>query len=680
MRIPIRLRVFVWSSVVLAAVVVAVSVVSWHGNQPKEGALVFFLTAMAAIALHFHVTVTPRYKVDLAPAIYFASVLLFGLPAALGVVIVSRLAGESVLCLRRNPVTGKPRRNVFSMCFNVAHLVLATAAGGAVYFSVLPEQSPAAIWQVENVWMLPLAAAAMFLVESAFIAMVTGLQLDQRPLDIWLAGRRKERFYSGALYLLGLITAIGSIETPWAPVLMVAPAGIVYLSLRKMFSLVLVEQTVTAVEAMADIVDMRDAYTFEHSKRVASYAVQIAQRMGLPPEEVETIRLAARVHDLGKIGVPDRILLKPGPLEPAERAQVEKHPEIGYQILARFPEYRHGKELVLTHHERFDGSGYPAGRSGAQLKIGAQIISVADALDAMTSERPYRRALTVQHALAVFGREKGAQWHPEVVQALEMLLVDQAVEQAAGARESAVMHAVSGVTGPEEPVRFRLAQKLELRPASLEALDYEVASAILASIEKLDRRLKKLDQEAAVDELTGVLRRRAGLAALDREVARAQRTRGSELALAFIDVDGLKAVNDTLGHAAGDRLLQAVSRELKQSLRRQDLVFRYGGDEFVCALSGINSAEAWQKLEEVKAKLLAHLGRQPFSIGLAALRDGETAEQLVARADGALYAERRLRRSAMDEWSKATTVSGAVGADAKEWLVIDGAAGAGGGI
>ena len=680
MRLPLRDRAYLWSTVACAVGTLVVWVQAWHGGAPSSLVMAALLAALGVICIHFHLTVTPRHRISLSPAVYFAALLLVGVPWALAIVAGSRLIGEATLSLRRNPVTGRRRRDLLSMLFNVSQLTVATGAGGLAYYMFLPEQVPAPLARLENLWALPLSAAAMFAVSTAAAAGWAAVHTRRSPIALWLGARRRDGFHPLLVYALGVITAAASIQFPWTPLLMVVPAAIVYTSLRRMFNLVLVEQTVGAVEAMADIVDMRDAYTFDHSKRVAEYAVLIGRQMGLAAEEVETIRLAARVHDLGKIGVPDRILLKEGPLEPAERRQVEKHPEIGYQVLSRFPEYRHGKELVLSHHERFDGQGYPNRLSGRRLPLGAQVIAVADALDAMTSDRPYRPAHSLEDALAVFRRGKGTEWHPEVVQALELLAAQgQLPNTHAGRRTERPAGATNGRRArrvADLPIRLRLAEKLAVRPSSLETLDFELASTILASLEKMDHRLKKLDQEAAVDELTGVLRRRAGLAALEREVARAHRTPGGALSLAFLDVNGLKEVNDGQGHAAGDQLLRRITDALRENLRRQDLVFRYGGDEFVCVLTDVGFAAAWEKLSQIRAQLRQDLGQEPFSIGLAALREGETGDQLVARADGALYAERRIRRGLKD---KAAGRQEHADRDEGEWLVIERTLGTGAG-
>src|SRR5439155_906735 len=128
-------------------------------------------------------------------------------------------------------------------------------------------------------------------------------------------------------------------------------------------------------------------------------SVRIARQMHLAESEVELIRLAARVHDLGKIAVPDEVLHKQGRLTDEEFAIMKLHPETGAEILAKFPEYRRGRELVLAHHERIDGLGYPHGLAGAAIALGARIIAVADSWDAMTSDRPYRNALESDIAL-----------------------------------------------------------------------------------------------------------------------------------------------------------------------------------------------------------------------------------------------------------------------------------------
>jgi HD-GYP domain-containing protein (c-di-GMP phosphodiesterase class II) len=150
---------------------------------------------------------------------------------------------------------------------------------------------------------------------------------------------------------------------------------------------------------------------------VAEHAVRIARQLRLPDREVELVRLAARVHDLGKIAVPDEVLHKHGRLTDEEFALMKKHPATGADILSKFPEYKQGRELVLSHHERIDGRGYPRGLMGEAIPLGARIIAIADSWDAMTSDRPYREALDQHVAMAELVRGRGTQWDSAVVTA-----------------------------------------------------------------------------------------------------------------------------------------------------------------------------------------------------------------------------------------------------------------------
>jgi HD-GYP domain-containing protein (c-di-GMP phosphodiesterase class II) len=171
-----------------------------------------------------------------------------------------------------------------------------------------------------------------------------------------------------------------------------------------------------AAASLAKAVDARDAYTGSHSERVGELAARIAVRMSADPELVELIRLAGSLHDLGKLAIPEEILRKPAPLTDAERMVLERHPQIGFRMLESLG-VDPVAEWVLHHHERWDGAGYPDGVYGEQIPLGARIIFVADAYDAMTSDRVYRRRLTAQDALAELQRCAGTQFDPEVVAA-----------------------------------------------------------------------------------------------------------------------------------------------------------------------------------------------------------------------------------------------------------------------
>lgn len=195
----------------------------------------------------------------------------------------------------------------------------------------------------------------------------------------------------------------------------------------------------------------------------------------------------------------------------------------------------------------------------------------------------------------------------------------------------------AGAPDPADPsVRARraeVARELGVPPSRLVGLDAELLAA-------MDRRLRELREAAAVDEMTGALRRPAGLAALQREVRRAHRFDDRKLVVAFLDLDDLKAVNDTQGHAAGDAVLRETAAALRRRLRAYDLVIRWGGDEFVCSLPGAGLEAAPRALEDIGTELAARTGCT-FSAGYAQLEPDEDAESLVARADADYYERRR---------------------------------------
>lgn len=191
-----------------------------------------------------------------------------------------------------------------------------------------------------------------------------------------------------------------------------------------------------------------------------------------------------------------------------------------------------------------------------------------------------------------------------------------------------------------DQMRDALAAALGVDPSGLALLSGREAAAGLARLRALQDRVRILDERASIDDLTGALRRGAGLTLLEREIDRARRTEG-RLVVAFLDVDGLKRVNDELGHAAGDRLLSDVAGVLRSRLRSYDLVMRWGGDEFVCALSGAGLDGAQRRLEAVAAGIAVASGGRTVSWGLVALEGSDNAQTLIARADAALYERRR---------------------------------------
>jgi HD domain-containing protein len=174
-------------------------------------------------------------------------------------------------------------------------------------------------------------------------------------------------------------------------------------------------EQVDTIAALAAAVEARDENTRGHNLRVAELAVQIGRAMELPNDILRTLARAGLLHDVGKIGIPDAILSKPGALEPAEWTVIKRHPTMGHDILNRVPRLRREAEVVVAHHERIDGSGYPGGLRGDQIPLEARIIAVADTYDVLVSDRPYRKAFGREHAVRILHEECGTHlWEPAV--------------------------------------------------------------------------------------------------------------------------------------------------------------------------------------------------------------------------------------------------------------------------
>jgi cyclic di-GMP phosphodiesterase len=171
------------------------------------------------------------------------------------------------------------------------------------------------------------------------------------------------------------------------------------------------------LEALGDALDLKDAETEGHSKRVTAFTIAIARHMGLNADQIRIIARGAFLHDIGKMAIPDAILRKPGKLDPDEVAIMREHCYRGFQLLKRIPFLGDASDIVYSHQERYDGTGYPRGLKGNEIPLGARIFSVADTLDAITSDRPYRPAQSVKAAKEEIQRWSGRQFDPEVVKA-----------------------------------------------------------------------------------------------------------------------------------------------------------------------------------------------------------------------------------------------------------------------
>jgi HD-GYP domain-containing protein (c-di-GMP phosphodiesterase class II) len=405
---PLRLRVYV---ALVAAVAAAVLLWSLRGGlhfRVEQIVVALLLAVMVGVAHVFPVHLAPRVNVSIDTAPAFAAALLLPVPLAILVSVSGILAGE----LWR-------RTALIQMTYNVAVAAL-RAAAAAVFSALTPAPLVEEPGPGSAIFAIGTAAVTMYAVNTGLIDLVVAVQRRVSPLRNWWGRHHNRMAHEASLYLLGVLVALVGASWPAALVLLAVPSVAVYRALRDGVSVR--QQGRDALEEMADVIDERIPYTAGHSRRVAELARILAQRAGMSPAEVDTVYHVARVHNIGMISIRTNVLLKSGPLSESEWAEIRGHPAIGARLLARFPEFAADPELVLSHHERWDGRGYPRGLRAEQIPLGARVIAIVDALVAMRTRRPYRPLLPAAIVRDELADGRGTQFDPALVDALMDLL------------------------------------------------------------------------------------------------------------------------------------------------------------------------------------------------------------------------------------------------------------------
>lgn len=407
-RVPRRITVYVSGATLATIGVLGWTTVHSARPTPTQAALTGVLTLMIGVAHLYPLQLAPRTKVSVDTAPAFAAAVLLPTPLAM----LASLSGIG---------TGEIIRHTapVQVAYNTAVAGLRAGAAAAVFGRLAAGPLTATLSGERAVAALTAAAVTMFTVNATLIDLIIGIQQRRNPLRGWWQRRRRHLAHEVTLYLLGALAAVSGARWPAAVLLLTAPSVVVYRSLRD--GVAVRVQTRAGLLTIADAVDARDR-TPGHSERVAELARRLALHLHLPAHEVELIALAARMHDIGNLGLRSTIFTKPGPLSPVEWREVRTHPEAGARLLRGLPELAAAAPLVLSHHERWDGRGYPQGLQGEAIPLGARIIAVAEAFDAMTSERPYRRALPPAIVRAELEEGRGTQFDPRVVDALIDLL------------------------------------------------------------------------------------------------------------------------------------------------------------------------------------------------------------------------------------------------------------------
>jgi len=446
-----RIRTFIMSLALLASLLAGMLLFQAGPPDIRDILLAIGLGALIAVAsrtpLHFDF----KSNIILDTGLIYAAVLL--LPPGMAMLATACGALLGHISRRAEPIEA---------AFNVSQAALQAGLAGLVLLEAGWESSSTSFDAVTGI-VPPLGAAVViYLVNTVLVAVVIALQSRLSPLGLWWGSlTRADGLEQVSQFVLGLIAAVMAETNAWLVPLLIVPLGTVFVAVKRHSRLRF--QTNFAVEMLADLVDRRDPYTANHSRSVAAYAREIATRMNLSAEEITEIERAAAVHDLGKIIIDRSLLSKPGKLTEEEWAQFREHPAVGAEILAAFEEFRTGVAYVRSHHERFDGHGYPDGLAGEEIPLGARILAVADSFDAMASARPYRAGLPPEVVLAELEKGRGTQWDAAAVDALLELIAEGRIRFSEG-RDHPIVD--DGVDSPAPSLRLPEESRPVDRPAA----------------------------------------------------------------------------------------------------------------------------------------------------------------------------------------------------------------------
>jgi diguanylate cyclase (GGDEF)-like protein/putative nucleotidyltransferase with HDIG domain len=426
-------------------------------------------------------TMSVSYAVD------FASLLLLGPNQTMVVAAVSAWSQCTFRVKERNP----PYRTLFSM----ACLVITVQAAGGVYHTLGGVAGHFDAWTLVK----PLvgAATAYFLMNTLLVATAIALSTRQSVVTIW-----NENFlWSAPSYFVGAAAAavaMGMLQMSvrWLLPLAVAPLYLTYRSYKVYLGRIEDEQRhvsemadlhLATIEALALAIDAKDQTSQTHIRRVQMYAAALARSAGMSENHIQGVKTAALLHDIGKLAVPEHILSKPGPLTPEEFNKIRAHPKVGADIISAVPFPYPVSPLILSHHERWDGKGYPAGLKGEEIPLGARILSVVDYFDALMAERPYHKAMSYDAALALLQQEAGKGLDPNLVQKFVELLpwlqIEAAKLESVARRPlpDELLQTGRPAPGLPEPMKKNVFDDIALAHREIYAL-YEIAQAMGTSL------------------------------------------------------------------------------------------------------------------------------------------------------------------------------------------------------
>jgi len=473
------------------AVVLAVFVPHGIANFSMFAALLLLSSFASAFKVSLPLassgsTMSVSYAVD------FAALLLLGADETM---LVAAASAWSQCTLR-----AESRAPAYRTLFSIASLILTVKAAGFAYASLGGTGPGTQMGLFELAKPLVGAATTYFVFNTALVATAIALSTRQPVFRVWhenfLWSAPSYFFGAGAAAIAAAIVVRGGY---WMAPLTAAPVYLIYHTYKVYMGRIQDQQHhvrqvsdlhLATIEALALAIDAKDQSAQSHIRRVQVYAAGIARALGMSENEIQGVKTAALLHDIGKLAVPEHILSKPGPLTQEEFQKIRIHPQVGAEIISGVPFPYPVAPLILSHHERWDGKGYPVGLKGEEIPLGARILSVVDYFDALMSERPYHRALHLDAALGLLRQESGKALDPRVVQAFTGLyprLAEEAESRQEPARKLTRVAPLASGAQPavglvhESPARTNVFQDIALAHREIYAL-YEIAQAMGSSL------------------------------------------------------------------------------------------------------------------------------------------------------------------------------------------------------
>ncbi|OLC51238.1 MAG: hypothetical protein AUH43_02995 [Acidobacteria bacterium 13_1_40CM_65_14] len=436
-QLPTAARLYVTSVIVIGLVLLVVFVPEATFDQPLLFvALLALSSATAALKVHLPLT-TSGSTMSVSYAVDFASLLLLGPHETMLVA-----AGSAFSQCNLNRKEGQ-RNPLYRTLFSAASLVITVHVAGLVFHMLggMPSHTPLTVAR-------PLVGAATvyFLLNTGLVATAIALSTRSGLVSTW----HNNFLWSAPSYFVGAGTAAAAawfVEHAgfWVAPFTFAPMYLTYRTYKVYMGRIEDEQRhvqqtsdlhLATIEALARAIDAKDQTTQMHIRRVQLYATCLANAAGLSESEIQGVKTAALLHDIGKLAVPEHILSKPGPLTQEEFQKIRIHPQVGAEIIAAVPFPYPVAPLILSHHERWDGKGYPQGIAGEAIPVGARILTIVDYYDAVTTERPYHKALTNESAMGLLKHEAGRALDPKLVPVFIELLPSLIAQADALAREA----------------------------------------------------------------------------------------------------------------------------------------------------------------------------------------------------------------------------------------------------